>query len=71
MNKIDWNQIKHGDNVKANVSGKEYDARVEERFISQSPDKRTAKYIVIEGHLPIEVNYFLENYGTISNNLLP
>jgi len=60
--------IKHRDNVKANVSGKEYNARVEERFTSQSPDKITAKYIVIEGHLPIEYNDFLKNYGTVTHS---
>jgi hypothetical protein len=62
---INWGSIKHGDSVKANILGKEYDARIEERFISQSPNKRTSKYIVIEGHFPIEYNDFLKNYGTI------
>lgn len=68
MNKIDWNQIKHGDTVTVTIKDESNTARVEERFISQSPSKKTALFVIMDGipHVPIEVNDFLKNYGTIT-----
>jgi hypothetical protein len=65
-------QFKHGDKIIATVSccGKDetYTGHIEERMLDQWPVERFALFVVIDDEtprFPIEVNSFLENYGTV------
>lgn len=59
--------FKHGDEVIAIVGRGRYEAHIEERFITKSPSKKRALFVVFDTvqRLPVEIENYLKFYGTL------
>lgn len=66
----------HGDKISIKMGGQTIPGHIEERFLSQWPEKRTALYVCIDDgmpHFPIPIYHFhpeqkdIYQYGTIES----